>query len=47
MISVFDPTAQKGQSVTAQFNLTWTHYQISVRLDDESARRFSEMVNSP
>jgi predicted nuclease of restriction endonuclease-like (RecB) superfamily len=43
MISVFDPTAQKGQTVSAQFNLTWSHYQILMRIDDEASRRFYEI----
>jgi len=33
---------EKGQSVTAQFNLSWTHYQVLMRIENESARRFYE-----
>ena len=43
LISVFDANAQKGQSLSAQFNLAWTHYQILMRIDDEAARRFYEI----
>ncbi|MDR3110984.1 MAG: PDDEXK nuclease domain-containing protein [Planctomycetaceae bacterium] len=43
LISLFDVNAQKGQSLSAQFNLTWTHYQILMRIEDESARRFYEI----
>jgi len=32
-----------GQSLTALFKLTWTHYQILMRVDNESARRFYEI----
>ena len=41
-ISVFG-TAQKGQSLSAQFNLNWSHYQILMRIEDETARRFYEV----
>ena len=43
LISVFDANAQKGQSLSAQFKLTWTHYQILMRINDEAARRFYEI----
>jgi hypothetical protein len=42
-ISLFDTAAQKGQSLSAQFNLTWTHYRILMRIDDDAARRFYEI----
>ena len=34
---------QKRQSPFAQFNLTWTHYQILMRIDNKDARRFYEI----
>jgi len=34
---------QKGQTLSAQFNLAWTHYQILMRIEDEAARRFYEI----
>lgn len=43
LISLFDVNAQKGQSLSAQFKLSWTHYQILMRIDDEAARRFYEI----
>jgi predicted nuclease of restriction endonuclease-like (RecB) superfamily len=43
MMSIFDADVQKGQSLSAQFNLTWTHYQILMRIEDEAARRFYEI----
>jgi hypothetical protein len=43
LISLFDTGAQKGQSLSAQFNLTWTHYQILMRIDGDAARRFYEI----
>jgi predicted nuclease of restriction endonuclease-like (RecB) superfamily len=42
LISVFDET-QKGRSLSAQFKLSWTHYQILMRIEDEAARRFYEI----
>ena len=42
LISVFDEN-QKSQTVSGQFNLTWTHYQILMRIENESARRFYEI----
>ncbi|MDR1247308.1 MAG: PDDEXK nuclease domain-containing protein [Clostridiales Family XIII bacterium] len=43
LISVFDAAAQKGQTLTAQFRLSWTHYQILMRIENEAARRFYEI----
>jgi len=34
---------RKGQSLTAQFRLTWTHYQVLMRIEDEAARNFYEI----
>jgi predicted nuclease of restriction endonuclease-like (RecB) superfamily len=42
-LSVFDVTMQKGQSLSAQFRLSWTHYQILMRIDNVEARRFYEI----
>jgi len=43
LISVFDAGADKGKSLSAQFDLSWTHYQILMRIEDEAARRFYEI----
>jgi predicted nuclease of restriction endonuclease-like (RecB) superfamily len=43
LISVFDENTQKGQLLSAQFKLSWTHYQILMRIEDEAARRFYEI----
>ena len=43
LIDVSAVTAQKGQSLSAQFNLSWSHYQILMRIEDESARCFYEI----
>lgn len=43
LISVFDANAQKGQSLSAQFKLSWTHYQNLMRIENEAARRFYEI----
>lgn len=43
LIHVFDTNAQKGQSPFAQFNLSWTHYQILMRIENADARRFYEI----
>jgi len=43
LLSVFDANPQKEQSLSAKFNLTWTHYQILMRIEDESARSFYEI----
>jgi predicted nuclease of restriction endonuclease-like (RecB) superfamily len=43
LISVFDVNAQKGQTLSAQFNLGWSHYQILMRIENEAARRFYEI----
>jgi len=40
---VFDEKAQKEQTLSAKFNLGWSHYQILMRIDDEAARRFYEL----
>jgi len=42
LISLFEST-QKGQSLSAQFNLPWTHYQILMRVENEAARSFYEI----
>jgi len=43
LISAFDTKAQKGQTLSAQFNLNWSHYQILMRIENEAARRFYEI----
>ena len=42
-IRMFDANIQKGQAPSAQFGLTWSHYQILMRIDDDAARRFYEI----
>ncbi|MFP3154802.1 PDDEXK nuclease domain-containing protein [Lachnospiraceae bacterium ZAX-1] len=44
-ISIFGENAlpQKRQTLSAEFNLSWSHYQILMRIEDESARRFYEI----
>jgi len=42
-ISGVDVDAQKQQSLTAKFNLSWTHYQTLMRIDNEAARNFYEI----
>jgi len=34
---------QKGQTLSAQFKLTWSHYQILMRIENEAERRFYEI----
>ena len=41
-ISLFDEKS-KGQSPTAQLDLSWTHYQTLMRIEDAAARRFYEI----
>ena len=43
MADILDVDAQKGQSLTAQFKLSWTHYQVLMRIENEDARRFYEI----
>jgi len=42
-INVFDENDEKGQTVSAKFKLSWSHYQILMRLENEAARRFYEI----
>ena len=42
-ITALDVTTQKGQSPSAQCNLSWSHYQILMRIEDKPARRFYEI----
>ena len=42
VISVFDDN-QKGRTMSAQFMLSWSHYQILARIESEAARRFYEI----
>jgi predicted nuclease of restriction endonuclease-like (RecB) superfamily len=34
---------EKGQSLSEQFALTWTHYQVLMRIENGDARRFYEI----
>ena len=43
LISVFDVGNQKQQTLSAKFNLSWTHYQVLMRIGNEDARRFYEI----
>ena len=43
LLSIFDPDLQKEQTPSAKFNLTWSHYQILMRIDNPAARRFYEI----
>jgi len=43
LISVFGAGTQKGQTLSAQFNLPWSHYQVLMRIENEAARRFYEI----
>ena len=43
LMSIFDPDLQKEQTPSAKFNLTWSHYQILMRIDNAAARRFYEI----
>jgi predicted nuclease of restriction endonuclease-like (RecB) superfamily len=42
-LSIFDTTTQKGQTLSAQFKLSWSHYQILMRIENADARRFYEI----
>ena len=42
LISLFEKS-QKGQTPFDQFNLTWSHYQILMRVKNEESRRFYEI----
>ena len=43
LISFFQNSLQIGKSLNAPFDLTWTHYQILMRIENEDARRFYEI----
>jgi len=40
---IFDENAQKEQTLSAKFNLGWSHYQILMRIDNDDARHFYEI----
>jgi len=40
---VYAVSAEKQQTVSAIFNLSWSHYQILMRVENEAARRFYEI----
>ena len=46
LISVFVDGEKKGQSLTAQFILDWTQYQIMMRIENSDARRFYEIESA-
>jgi len=39
----WSPQIQKGQTLSAQFKLTWSHYQLLMRIENDAARRFYEL----
>jgi predicted nuclease of restriction endonuclease-like (RecB) superfamily len=43
LISLFGENTQKRQALSSQFTLTWTHYQVLMRIEDEAARHFYEI----
>ncbi|GHV13628.1 hypothetical protein FACS1894219_08700 [Clostridia bacterium] len=43
LISVFGSDTQKQQTPSAKFRLSWSHYQILMRIENEDARRFYEI----
>ena len=43
LIRVFDCELQIQQSLIAKFVLSWTHYQVLMRIENEQARRFYEI----
>jgi len=42
-MNLFDGPTQKGQTLSAQFKLTWSHYQILMHIENEAERRFYEI----
>jgi predicted nuclease of restriction endonuclease-like (RecB) superfamily len=40
---IFGGGFQKGQTLSAQFKLSWSHYQCLMRINSEDARRFYEI----
>ena len=43
LMGAFAAGLQKEQTPSAIFSLTWSHYQILMRIDNETARRFYEI----
>jgi hypothetical protein len=43
LLSEFDVGVQKQQMPSIKFNLSWSHYQILMRIKDENARKFYEI----
>ena len=43
LIKIFDGDLQIQQTASAKFGLTWSHYQILMRIENEQARRFYEI----
>ena len=43
LMKIFDKNTEKGQMLSAQFNLSWSHYQSLMRVKNEDARCFYEI----
>lgn len=43
MVSIFDAYVQKQQTLSAKFGLSWSHYQILMRIENDDARCFYEI----
>jgi predicted nuclease of restriction endonuclease-like (RecB) superfamily len=43
LASIFDADIEKQQTPAAKFVLTWSHYQILMRIDGDAARHFYEI----
>jgi len=43
LMRVFNAESHKGQTLSAQFKLSWSQYQILMRIGNEAARRFYEI----
>jgi predicted nuclease of restriction endonuclease-like (RecB) superfamily len=43
LMSIFDTDIDKQQTPSVKFVLSWSHYQILMRIEDEAARRFYEI----
>jgi len=43
LISLFDKDMQIGQSLIGKFKLSWTHYLILIRIENEAVRSFYEI----
>jgi len=43
LASIFELGTEKSQTLSDQFRLDWSHYQILMRVDDQAARQFYEI----